>query len=72
MYGLHRTRRDAGAAIDAHVGVNITALAVGMDALDRAMLHTIGEETKPAIVRYDMRHSLRVPLTEFYNGSVNR
>jgi hypothetical protein len=43
-----------------------------MEALDRAMLHTIGEETKPAIVRYDMRHSLRVPLTEFYNGSVNR
>ena len=65
MYRLHRTRRDAGAAIDAHVGVNIVAFAVGMETLDRAMLHAIGEKTKAAIVRYDMRHGLGTPLTEF-------
>ena len=65
MNSLHRTRRNAGAAIDAHVRVNIAAFAVGMETLDRAMLHAIGEKTKAAIVRYDMRHGLGTPLTEF-------
>jgi hypothetical protein len=36
-----------------------------METLDRAMLHAIGEKTKAAIVRYDMRHGLGTPLTEF-------
>jgi hypothetical protein len=65
MYGLHRTSRDAGAAIDTHVGVNIAALAVGMETLDRTMLYAIGKKTKAAVVRYDMWHGLGTPHSEF-------
>jgi hypothetical protein len=65
MNSLHRTRRNACAAIDAHVGINIAALAVGVETLDWAMLHAIGEKTKPAVVGYDMWHGREIPLAEF-------
>ena len=70
MNSLHRTRRNACAAIDAHVGVNIAAFAVGVETLYRAILHAIGEETKSAIVRYDMWHVLG-PLTDSYKWNVD-
>jgi len=61
MYCLHWTCRNAGSAIDTHIGVNITSLTVGMKTLDRAMFDAICKKTKPAIVRYDVGHDLRHP-----------
>jgi hypothetical protein len=37
-----------------------------METLDRTMLHAIGEETKPAIIRYDMWHGRETPLAQFF------
>ncbi len=58
---LHWACRNAGSAIDAYVGVNITALIVGVKTLDRAVFDTICKKTEPAIVSYDVWHSLWRP-----------
>jgi hypothetical protein len=53
-----RTRGDTRAAVDADIRIDVVALAVRMEALDRAMLDTVCKEAKAAVVRDDVRHSL--------------
>ena len=53
---LNRADRNAGAAIDANVRVDVGPLGVSMEAFHRAMRHTIGEAAEVAVVRYNMCH----------------
>src|SRR4051812_48272341 len=54
--GMNRTRRDTGAAVDAHVGIYIGTLIVGVEALDGADRHAIGKAAEMTIVSDDVRH----------------
>lgn len=52
------TRGNTRTAVDTDIRIDVVALAVRMEALDRAMLDTVGKEAKAAVVRDDVRHSL--------------
>jgi polysaccharide pyruvyl transferase WcaK-like protein len=56
VYRLHRTSRNAGTAIDADIRIDIAALAVGVEALHRAMFDAVRKQAKAAIVRDDVGH----------------
>src|SRR5437867_5840177 len=53
---LHRTGRNAGAAVDADVVVDVQHLVVAVEARDRAHGHAVGEAASLAVARYDGRH----------------
>lgn len=57
MNCLDRACGYASAAIDADIRINVTAFVVRMKALDRAVLDTIGEEAKAAVIGDDMGHA---------------
>ena len=46
---VNRARRNASAAVDAHTGIDVHPLFVGMEALDGTSCHTIGKTAKIAI-----------------------
>jgi hypothetical protein len=56
VYRLHRTSRNTGAAIDADIRIDVAALAVGVEALHRAMFDAVRIKAEAAIVRNDMGH----------------
>jgi len=70
--GMNRTRRDTGAAIDAHVGIDIGALLVSVEAFDGAYRHAIGEAAEMAIVSDDVRHISRDLNSEKKNRRTER
>jgi hypothetical protein len=51
-----RTHGNASAAIDADIRINVAALIVDVETLNRAMLDAIGKETKSTIIRNDVGH----------------
>jgi len=70
--GMNRARRDTGAAIDAHVGIDIGALLVRVEAFDGAYRHAIGEAAEMAIVSDDVRHISRDLNSEKKNRRTER
>ena len=70
--GMNRTRRDTGAAIDAHVGIDIGALLVRVEAFDGAYRHAIREAAEMAIVSDDVRHIWRDSNSETNNPRTER
>jgi len=57
--GMNRTRWDTGAAIDAHVRIDIGALLISVETFDGADRNAIGEAAEMAIVSDDVRHISR-------------
>jgi hypothetical protein len=55
---LHWTDRNAGAAIDAYIGVDIEHLVVTVEAIHRAYRHTIGETAALTVISYDGGHGM--------------
>ena len=70
--GMNRTRRDTGAAIDAHVGIDIGALLVRVEAFDGAYRHALRETAEMAIVSDDVRHIWRDSNSEKKNWRTER
>jgi hypothetical protein len=70
--GMNRTRWDAGAAIDAHVGIDIGALLVSVEAFDGANRHAIGEAAEMAVISDDVRHISRDSSSETNNRRTER
>jgi hypothetical protein len=70
--GMNRARRDTGAAIDAHVGIDIGALLVRVEAFDGAYRHAIREAAEMAIVSDDVRHIWRDSKSETNNPRTER
>ena len=53
---VNRARRNASAAVDAHLDIDVGALLVGVKARYRTHRYAIGEAAQVAVIRYDMRH----------------
>jgi hypothetical protein len=53
---VHWALRDAGAAIDAHLGIDVEHLVVAVEAVHRAHGHAVREPATQAVIRYDGRH----------------
>ena len=55
---VHRARRDARAAVDAHLRIDIDADIVRVKAVHRARRHAVRVAAVTAIIGNDVRHEL--------------
>jgi hypothetical protein len=53
---VNRARRNASVLVDAHLGINVGALLVGVKARQRIRRYAIGKAARVAIVGHDMGH----------------
>jgi hypothetical protein len=61
MNRLDRAGGNAGSTIDADIRIDVAPLVVGMETLDRAMLHAIGKEAESTVIRNDVGHNCAIP-----------
>jgi hypothetical protein len=53
---VNRARRNASVVVDAHLGINVGALLVGVKARQRIRRYAIGKAARVAIVGHDVGH----------------